>query len=57
MALYQGSFSVFSTYVEVILLDTTGRSAGFGVLHVCGGDPNKQGNNKNKLQCSPRMWR
>ena len=39
MALYQQSFSVFSTYVEVILIQSTLLQRLCRFLHVCGGDP------------------
>ena len=48
---------VFSTYVEVILIDGSAGSATYGVLHVCGGDPLKMLQRWSVLQCSPRMWR
>ena len=57
MLIYQGSFTVFSTYVEVILkhggiLDYVAR-----VIHVCGGDPTTDVVAKSSDLCSPRMWR
>ena len=39
MALDQGSFSVFSTYVEMILFAVGLALVGISVLHVCGDDP------------------
>ena len=42
MALYQQSFSVFSTYVEVILAKKIVWHGTFSFLHVCGGDPDKE---------------
>ena len=48
---------VFSTYVEVILISGAGGSATYGILHVCGGDPNSTMARTNQLLYSPRMWR
>ena len=57
MALYQQSFSVFSTYVEVIpMLDLTGAQKK-GFLHVCGGDPDNSQLPIMRMKFSPRMWR
>ena len=39
MALYQGSFSVFSTYVEMIPFSLGFPIANWRILHVCGDDP------------------
>ena len=39
MALDQGSFSVFSTYVEMILCFLKWQTWQHRVLHVCGDDP------------------
>ena len=39
MLIYRGSFSVFSTYVEVILLSIGVGETVTGILHACGGDP------------------
>ena len=39
MASQQGSFSVISTYVEMILKETTMRTTATSDLHVCGDDP------------------
>ena len=39
MAIYQQSFSVFSTYVEVILVRNPTEITSWSFLHVCGGDP------------------
>ena len=57
MALYQQSFSVFSTYVEVILLDDLVNKGYLGFLHVCGGDPMRMILSPKQLMFSPRMWR
>ena len=40
MASQQGSFSVISTYVEMILIKSNVILADDGDLHVCGDDPN-----------------
>ena len=40
MASQQGSFSVISTYVEMILNSTVAKDLKLGDLHVCGDDPN-----------------
>lgn len=39
MLIYRGSFSVFSTSVEVILGGQVFESPQVGILHECGGDP------------------
>ena len=57
MALYQQSFSVFSTYVEVILIASTCQRLDLGFLHVCGGDPTPSLHIKVVQKFSPRMWR
>ena len=57
MALYQQSFSVFSTYVEVILHQSGKLNRQFGFLHVCGGDPDVTGDTLTSAKFSPRMWR
>ena len=57
MLIYQGSFTVFSTYVEVILLFERSSQSVAGVLHVCGGDPMCLALPKARIKCSPRMWR
>ena len=57
MLIYQGSFTVFSTYVEVILNDEMEKANDKGVLHVCGGDPISEKQLKALEECSPRMWR
>ena len=49
--------SVFSTYVEVILIDLKNRLSALGILHVCGGDPNNRYVKAFKQGYSPRMWR
>ena len=48
---------VFSTYVEVILLNSTNFNVIPGILHVCGGDPNDLNFKKYNGEYSPRMWR
>ena len=48
---------VFSTYVEVILLESWAFTAAVCVLHVCGGDPRELRRENKELRCSPRMWR
>ena len=57
MALYQQSFSVFSTYVEVILIVTLSDGETLCFLHVCGGDPKLTGGLDYVWKFSPRMWR
>ena len=57
MALDQGSFSVFSTYVEMILNAKIEELQDKGVLHVCGDDPRVSHQYLYHYQCSPRMWR
>ena len=49
--------SVFSTYVEVILLKKVLDGQKRRILHVCGGDPHTNDYLKKKLEYSPRMWR
>ena len=49
--------TVFSTYVEMILLPPIGSSYWGGVLHVCGDDPKLIGISNLEPMCSPRMWR
>ena len=41
MLIYRGSFSVFSTSVEVILLAALNQGYRLCILHECGGDPLK----------------
>ena len=48
--------AVFSTYVEVILNEQDRRIALSGILHVCGGDPEKLDNVATWIEYSPRMW-
>ena len=48
---------VFSTYVEVIPGIHAIENIGNGILHVCGGDPDKAMKAKLLDQYSPRMWR
>jgi len=43
MLIYRGSFSVFSTSVEVILSSWRARETRQSILHVCGGDPTVNG--------------
>ena len=57
MALYQQSFSVFSTYVEVILKLLRENVGIKGFLHVCGGDPKWLRTLTIQNKFSPRMWR
>ena len=55
-----GKFScrgVFSTYVEVILATHCARINSLGILHVCGGDPDRLHRLMRHLLYSPRMWR
>ena len=49
--------SVFSTYVEVILLTCVDVKDRKGFLHVCGGDPNNGESYIVPFEFSPRMWR
>ncbi len=49
--------TVFSTYVEMILLPPIVSSYWGGVLHVCGDDPKLIGISNLEPMCSPRMWR
>ena len=49
--------SVFSTYVEVILLKIRNCFVNWSVLHVCGGDPFASICACIWSKCSPRMWR
>ena len=57
MLIYQGSFTVFSTYVEVILQSYRRIPFAVSVLHVCGGDPRVVWSSVLRCRCSPRMWR
>ena len=57
MLIYQGSFTVFSTYVEVILTAKHVLHVTICVLHVCGGDPTQARRVLCRQWCSPRMWR
>ena len=50
-------FSVFSTYVEVILKGLLGTLYPTSILHVCGGDPWIPWEKTKKNMYSPRMWR
>ena len=47
---------VFSTYVEVIPVGLLPRHLSLGILHVCGGDPEKLDNVATWIEYSPRMW-
>ena len=49
--------SVFSTYVEVILPLRYRVHSGYGILHVCGGDPLDPDQGADYSKYSPRMWR
>ena len=48
---------VFSTYVEVILINRTLSMFEYGILHVCGGDPAPTLISSSESKYSPRMWR
>ena len=50
-------FRVFSTYVEVILLNLQRLNRIQSILHVCGGDPHHPASNLMSAWYSPRMWR
>ena len=49
--------TVFSTYVEVILISAAKDAEGLGFLHVCGGDPRDGFTLLAMGLFSPRMWR
>ena len=49
--------SVFSTYVEVILIFDIFIILSKGILHVCGGDPAINWSRWDCYRYSPRMWR
>ena len=49
--------TVFSTYVEVILLMPACAATLWSFLHVCGGDPVPCESIKKSNEFSPRMWR
>ena len=49
--------SVFSTYVEVILIFQRRDGLWSGILHVCGGDPLYFWTMETSSRYSPRMWR
>ena len=49
--------SVFSTYVEVILVRNPTEITSWSILHVCGGDPNRIVIFFCCFRYSPRMWR
>ena len=57
MLIYRGSFSVFSTYVEVILIILLKKLQTISILHVCGGDPDLEPLHIAHQLYSPRMWR
>ena len=48
---------VFSTYVEVIPIESFPMLKETSILHVCGGDPHSTLSYYNGLGYSPRMWR
>ena len=50
-------FWVFSTYVEVILIQNVVIIVQVHILHVCGGDPKKVIGDPKTYSYSPRMWR
>ena len=52
-----GWFGVFSTYVEVILINLLKRTTPDSFLHVCGGDPVVPTPLPKNKSFSPRMWR
>ena len=49
--------AVFSTYVEVIPLNTVTKAWNMSILHVCGGDPKAGLDFDSETTYSPRMWR
>ena len=49
--------NVFSTCVEVILTEKSGKCKNTCILHVCGGDPIFVSSIKNRFLYSPRVWR
>ena len=51
------SLQVFSTYVEVILVEKPEEQKNDCILHVCGGDPQISGGRIVCIWYSPRMWR
>ena len=57
MLIYRGSFSVFSTYVEVILFEAIEYFTQTSILHVCGGHPVSRIIIQTDEEYSPRMWR
>ena len=57
MLIYRGSFSVFSTYVEVIPHGSYMEVSQSGILHVCGGHPPAFAVLAFDYEYSPRMWR
>ena len=48
---------VFSTCVEVILIQMKGEVIPDGILHVCGGDPKTKTHWTSGQRYSPRVWR
>ena len=57
MLIYRGSFSVFSTSVEVILGTWRSQCPARRILHECGGDPLVDQCGKSSVWYSPRVWR
>ena len=53
----QFTWSVFSTYVEVIPIFPKNTMINTSILHVCGGDPMTGIITVNIPEYSPRMWR
>ena len=51
------TINVFSTYVEVILMQQLSATGISSILHVCGGHPSIHVECQNTQQYSPRMWR
>ena len=56
MLLYRDLFSVFPTYVGVILGSIPFETINQSIPHVCGGDPAGQGDGYKDGLYSPRMW-
>ena len=57
MLIYRGSFSVFSTSVEVILTVSLSLKQISCILHECGGDPILDATINVPFMYSPRVWR
>ena len=53
----QSPITVFSTYVEMILVTFEQMVVILSILHVCGDDPNMITITSEALRYSPRMWR